>query len=733
MATGSVSSTSSTFWNCCLQSADSRHETQTEITPKKAEGPTLQARMAQLQRRLEPCCLNEPHAGFVQLPIELADELLTPGGRVDVDRCRALRQGYLLTQNLLPEHPNSALIHRVLKHLETDAAFRERLEQVDATLHPRSDIIVRATLGLRPDAELSARQVRQVLLSALLSEVRQGAVGNCFGAAICIQKQHNDLGQVMSDLIDLLRCGALTRQVGWEMVSFPFLLKSTSDCLKWAGCPGIGLFGVAPSHLKVCPVYQRLADAAGLKQAQVSELITKAARSPLWLAYREDYAPRLDRVVRKLAELPEAAASAERVYERVRTAFDALAEHPLLSAWQNSVAGMAEHGPDGLCMTELSRWFLRFLDHHGIAGLPAYDLLTRLQQRVRYVFDPAFSHFPEPLNSNYESGWVLYDTGQSAELDQWKPVDTPQRFRILIESVLSGAGLESLNASIRQMSCEQFFGQLHYIWGDEAPQDLAKDYHQLKHALWVDFRGNSTCAVWKAYHNQAKAPEQASLQAADGTTLLTALSEELRSLPAKTARLCRQNSAYLLSLGNDEHAFSLLAGRRELSDLAQALDPEYWAWRHIVKPALHIADRPPSKATRSKIISAVRSKLIADCNKFDADLKKLSSRKLSLYALGQLLICLVRDYGTQESKAEDVERIVLEHLPTAENSLIRSCAVPFADLNYRADWTSNKHQWLAFAFNPVKRDVDVLRYVRDEAIQSSSWLSGGPWKLITAS
>jgi hypothetical protein len=72
--------------------------------------------------------------------------------------------------------------------------------------------MVRATLGLPVDVEVTEVHARQAAISALLSQLRQNDVGSCFATAIAIEAQAKKPDVFLEDMKNLLETGKIVRQ-----------------------------------------------------------------------------------------------------------------------------------------------------------------------------------------------------------------------------------------------------------------------------------------------------------------------------------------------------------------------------------------------------------------------------------------------------------------------------------------------------------------------------------------
>lgn len=148
-----------------------------------------------------------PHASSIRanfLTRDLARELLRSDGRLDAQALAAM-PGHLdalgVKGHFLRRH-----IDAMLGHLRTNAPLRELIDStpVPASPHGPAADMIRATLGLAPQEPLTALHVRQAMLSALLTPLRQGRVGSCFATSVAIRMQQGQPLEMARDLRQLI-------------------------------------------------------------------------------------------------------------------------------------------------------------------------------------------------------------------------------------------------------------------------------------------------------------------------------------------------------------------------------------------------------------------------------------------------------------------------------------------------------------------------------------------------
>jgi len=119
--------------------------------------------------------------------------------------------------------PGSHHALRLLRKLRDDEALRNKLESIGApdSQDGPSARMIRSSLGLGSDVEVTAAHARQAALAGLLSHTRQGGAGSCFATSVAVQIQTMRPDLFLDDMKELLEKGTLTRTISGRVVSMP--------------------------------------------------------------------------------------------------------------------------------------------------------------------------------------------------------------------------------------------------------------------------------------------------------------------------------------------------------------------------------------------------------------------------------------------------------------------------------------------------------------------------------
>lgn len=110
--------------------------------------------------------------------------------------------------------PQSQHLLKMLDQLEENPKLTQTLERLQA---PQGDQpvagLLRATLGLPKDTELTDGQTRQAVTSSLLTQLRQSSAASCGPTSLAIRVQSQNPEQFLEDLENLLTQGCLERTI----------------------------------------------------------------------------------------------------------------------------------------------------------------------------------------------------------------------------------------------------------------------------------------------------------------------------------------------------------------------------------------------------------------------------------------------------------------------------------------------------------------------------------------
>ncbi|EPP35483.1 hypothetical protein CP8484711_2273, partial [Chlamydia psittaci 84-8471/1] len=113
---------------------------------------------------------------------------------------------------------------KMLQSIKQEPEIRERIKKLFVPSYRVIQDLIRNTLALPTEIELTPIHVRQAALTAMFSYLRQD-VGSCFATAFAILVHQEYPSLFIKDIDDLLTSGKLTRIIGTREISVPMNLS----------------------------------------------------------------------------------------------------------------------------------------------------------------------------------------------------------------------------------------------------------------------------------------------------------------------------------------------------------------------------------------------------------------------------------------------------------------------------------------------------------------------------
>jgi hypothetical protein len=282
----------------------------------------------------------------------------------------------------------------VLTKLQDEDSFYKTIRKFRGPLcHGWAEDIIRNSIGVFTRTKLSDRDIRIGILSACLSSLRQN-VGSCFATAPAIVIQKEQLERLLEDLYELLMTGKLKRVFGGHEYSVPLspsfgcgdlyrtinLEKEQGDLFR---SPGLSL---AFQTIEIDPLglFERLAEKEGT--CTVGELIHKLLLTEFDLKEEDLVAYEKKQQILGQGGLvgffsnskTSQGAVCKEKEAMAKAAFISVADHPLLKAWEFTLASFSE------AKVEFSNWnlYVSLGFHHEEAGGIGEILYNFLQKKL---------------------------------------------------------------------------------------------------------------------------------------------------------------------------------------------------------------------------------------------------------------------------------------------------------------------------------------------------------------
>ena len=240
---------------------------------------------------------------------------------------------------------NGGDIRAALPIFEDDKLFLkfQRLGPPLASEHVAS--IIRDTLMLDPGEPLSSACVKEAVLCALLTPLRQ-SVGSCFATAPCMMVQAEQMENLFHDLFDLITLGRLVRTIDGEEFKAPIALSYGMDVVRRP----LGDLGIQMLPVNLALQHLLLEGIEIPSSISPAHSIADVVRMMLGLEEGDEVE---DEVVSPLAirthQSIKRQAKVKALIEKEQTIlrdYNLLFVNPLLKAWEFTVASFTDYKID---------------------------------------------------------------------------------------------------------------------------------------------------------------------------------------------------------------------------------------------------------------------------------------------------------------------------------------------------------------------------------------------------
>lgn len=302
--------------------------------------------------------------------LRVAEFILDEKGNFDSERIQTVKA--LLEGGGYIPFPEGFCDERITRHfvwfikrLEEYKTLSRKILQFHVPLcHAWAEELVRDSVGIGADVPLTNRHVRVAVLSACLTVLRQN-VGSCFATAPAILIQSEQPERLVDDLFELLGTGRLERTFGGAEFSVPLspssgagdLFRKIENSERVLKSPGLQAAwkaaGVEPDATQIFKFLQEAA--ARQESPDIEDLIHHVllahfrleegdliahAKKQKTLARQAGIAGSMgDRAGFAKMQSCDACLACEK---RAKAAFKALTHHPLLKAWEFTLASFSE-------------------------------------------------------------------------------------------------------------------------------------------------------------------------------------------------------------------------------------------------------------------------------------------------------------------------------------------------------------------------------------------------------
>jgi len=253
---------------------------------------------------------------------------------------------------------------------------------------------------------------------------------------------------------------------------------------------------------------------------------------------------------------------------KVCYAFEAHTSHPLLQAWENAIASMAEADEKSLVRSVIIKTVMSTvksqLDKQKVFTHSFHYLLL---ERMHLQYDPVIPIGDEARDGKSKTGaFVLYDKHNETKPSKWRRIDSPMKFREFISDLSETVIKEDPNLEPYSNEIQSFIESdafmvrciERYYPGNDQLSDPLNNYKQLKFAPWVTKIGNNITKVIQVYRENSEISPSDILVATDCASLIQAIDEIREQTP-----LDKRGHPYPIRIPGI-HAFTLMLNHPSL-------------------------------------------------------------------------------------------------------------------------------------------------------------------------
>ncbi|MBA3603681.1 MAG: hypothetical protein H0W50_08585 [Parachlamydiaceae bacterium] len=667
---------------------------------------------------------KEKIAKNIQLPIEIAQLLIPSTGVINYAIIPKITKEFITEKRPLKNYPNR--INTSLNLIYNHEKIRKQIEgsTIPKNLDDPGASLIRISLMLPPEKELSNSDAIKTTLAAFLTHHRQGRSGSCFAAFLAIGLQNTRPEKAIHDFQNLIRDGKLTRSVEGKIYSFPYLLKMSQEELKYILLlDEAGTLDATIDQKKTMvweiPSVIALCGFLGLKHPE--EAIIN------WLKtqnFQEGYkAFTLHQVIEGLCH-----SNGIGEVDLASLAYCSLTSNLVLNSWEISLAGMAEAHTKSLLRNALIQTTLFFIDKISKKTRNVLDetqILTLkatieklIHLHCRYLYDPAY--LPAD-NSKVPGAFILYDAYNFPDFN-WKRIDSIQEFQLFIKLMLEEAFRFQLKLGDSVIS-NQFIEQ---FTKEATPSHLLKKYHSenvtllsknipyshFRYTPWITIVGNNPEMVLKVYNDSDAFLEVSTMQPQSPLSLLAMIHEKINGLSCEQKRKYLSNNENFIPIRiQGVHTFSLLPGHPTMKlFFKRDVEVKTLVQEKTFKPGLMASELFLSSLAREKILG-LTYKQINDQALIGLLKQKFANEKVSIPIIKfrHKLITELNDIlpaNISFSKIlREIDLIIIESLPTPICKLWEDSIIHFADSNWQYGGTDIHY---GMGVNPGTGKLEIL-------------------------
>ncbi|MBS0604698.1 MAG: hypothetical protein JSS60_06650 [Verrucomicrobia bacterium] len=711
---------------------------------------------------------------YTEKPKEIAKLLLTSNGQLNLGLISAIKTHFFDTSHDLLEYEQGILF--VLDRL--DPSWQKALDAVQPPESARTaaNALVRADLGLAPTAPIGKLECQQVILGALLSQLCQGPVGDCFAVSWAIKKHDEFMQNAFADYAALVQNGYLTRSVNGKPDNFFFETTIADEAMSAEitlyADGTVDEYNHAPfwecPNLISAARQMGILDLASQKDAVIKQVLGShpAVKTLAW-----------DDLIAATAKVAAGSGqSLDQLLMLGRYGFS-LSNNHLLRAWETSLAAMSEARPgdyvrDNITSSVMSVFSSVFASQEKRVTAYQKSLIEETKRVFQKTLNDAFRivyNGSIPLThvssdgSSSSGGFELYQRSVGDLSNKGIRIATPQQFQAFILGIIDKAK-ETETAKVASVKdralvssviqalhlCavgKDFMKKVLYAYDDtnKRDSDPVAHYLDLERTPMTSLDGDNPWEVESIDTGKDFTPDIKTIRPKDPGDLLKWLLG-LAQWKETTEHYLSDDIPNEEDTGTSpQHAFNIEIEGPEFKDfLGSKLSPDAWIQKTIVAPGLQVSRADMDQGARLLFEKNVRGWLgqqlqngIPDSLSQEMDnlFKSLNSKVMTVQQFAQRaqdgmvgLFRLNADQTHAISLAFDA--ILLQSLPAAQSRALQQESVRFAKTN----WDSGpKNIFFCCFFNPRTEKVDFGSINEDrtglQPMDQFEWIDNLQWEV----
>ncbi|MEX1013328.1 MAG: hypothetical protein WDZ27_06500 [Waddliaceae bacterium] len=563
----------------------------------------------------------------------------------------------------------------------------------------RSYELIRIAMNIITQNSPTRNDARKLVLSSLLSNFRQGKRGTCFSTPLIITSLYAAKKKHLEDLFNLTENNIIERETHEAVEEFPFILRNnplfrypTVTLDEFGNISSVPLWEL-PGIKAVCRY---------LKIENPRDVIIKNFKIPGEV--------NLEKVIQVLAE---DGAKSPHLKPRAYFVYNAQCIHPLLSAWENALLGMAEGFSTSLIRSRITHTInnviISNLDH--VKTAIKADILKKIgfHYDTRVLVDE-----DSPLGSA-DGAFIMYD---KSDPKNWKRITTKEMFQEVL-----GKTFKDDKKIADWIQTEAFIAAI----------EKEYDPNSRINRPWKTFCGNDFEAVLNIFSRGKRETKEQMIEVKDASDLLEKLINHIRLYSEEkkieiTQYPFQRTPARIYML----HAFSILEGHHTLRKAWKSeIAADQWVNNNLITPFKELCRVPINSILKKKIktICMEDIRLHEKQKEVKRVIKNAHTDHTSILEFrNDLALCL-------SSKADlmcKIDSIILDFLPANKRVELLKSSVHIGDSNWQVNG-DDLH--LACMFNPASGTLNLWLISEDNqkvfTIDQNAWVAGKPWEIYT--